>query len=164
MKAEVHHIGYGLIEYEESMWPGKRELRIDGKKLPKMSRNVFMLESQTGALECRVKGSLATGITLYVDEDVIPVLKRCQWYEYILSVMIFALILVWGNSKNLCEFIPVVGGAVGGGISGGFAYVTLILMRAQKSVWGKISVWLSMLAATWIVCMITAMLILALFF
>ena len=68
MKASVHHVGYGQIEYDENFWTGKRELTIGGQMLLKKKKNVYMLNDENGELECRIKGSFLTGATLYIDE------------------------------------------------------------------------------------------------
>ena len=40
MKTEVHHVGYGRIEYEESFWSGKRIIKIDNRELTKKLFNI----------------------------------------------------------------------------------------------------------------------------
>ena len=45
--------------------------------------------------------------------------KKNSVFEIVLSILIFAFVMVWGNSAKLCAIFPIVGGAIGGGISGG---------------------------------------------
>ena len=163
MKVTQHHDGYGQIEYEEDFWTGKRELTINGVKLTKQKKNVFVLNQESGALDCRIKGSYLSGVTLYVDQDVIELTPPCKWYEMVCSVSIFMLILIWGNVPALCEILPVVGGAIGGAISGLAACVNLLMMKKAKNVVQKLLIWLGIFVGTFFVCFLIADLILIAF-
>ncbi len=160
MKASTHHVGYGEIEYNENFWTGKRELTVGGQKLTKKKKNVYTLNSETGNLDCRIKGSFLTGATLHIDQDVIQLSESCKWYEIFCSVLIFAFVLIWGNIPDLCEIIPIVGGAIGGGISGLGACVNLFLMRRTKNAGLKLLVWLGMFLGTIAICFLIAQFIL----
>lgn len=164
MKASTHHVGYGQIEYNENFWTGKRELTIGGQKLLKKKKNVYTFNSETGNLDCRIKGSFLTGATLHIDQDVIQLSEPCKWYEIFCSVLIFAFVLIWGNIPQLCMIIPIVGGAIGGGISGLGACLSLFLMRQAKNVGSKLLVWLGIFAATVVLCFLIAEFLLILLF
>ena len=163
MKASVHHVGYGQIEYDENFWTGKRELNIGGQKLLKKKKNVYMLNDENGELECRIKGSFLTGATLYIEQDVIQLSAPCKWYEICCSALICVFVLTWGNSPSLCKIFPIVGGAIGGGISGMTACMNLFLMRRTKNAGLKLLVWLGMFVATILLCFLVAEFILMLF-
>ena len=163
MKASTHHVGYGEIEYNENFWTGKRELAIGGQKLLKKKKNVYTFNSETGNLDCRIKGSFLTGATLHIDQDVIQLSESCKWYEIFCSVLIFAFVLIWGNVPSLCRIFPIVGGAIGGGISGLGACVSLFLMKRTKNAGLKLLVWLGMFVATILLCFLVAKFILMLF-
>ena len=163
MKASTHHVGYGQIEYNENFWTGKRELAIGGQKLLKKKKNVYTFNSETRNLDCRIKGSFLTGATLHIDQDVIQLSESCKWYEIFCSVLIFAFVLIWGNVPSLCRIIPIVGGAIGGGISGLGACVSLFLMKRTKNAGLKLLVWLGMFVATILLCFLVAEFILMLF-
>lgn len=152
MKATVQHSEYGLIDYEESAWTGKKELAINGVKLQKHSKNTFILDRDGEKQLCQIKGNFITGTTLNVGQDVIALLPAAKVYEIVCSVAILMLILVWGNSVPLCSIIPVVGGVIGGAISGAMACLNLLLMKKTKNVGIKLSIWLVMLAATFFIC------------
>ena len=164
MKASVHHVGYGLIEYDENFWTGKREITVGGQKLLKKKKNVYTFNSETGNLDCRIKGSFLTGATLHIDQDVILLSESCKWYEFFCSVLIFAFVMIWGNIPTLCLIVPIVGGAVGGGISGMTACINLLLMRQTKNVGLKLLVWLGMFLGTIAVCFLIAEIIIIAFF
>ena len=163
MKASVHHVGYGQIEYDENFWTGKRELTIGGQKLLKKKKNVYVLKDENKELECRIKGSFLTGATLYIEQDVIQLSAPCKWYEICCSALICVFVLTWGNSPSLCKIFPIVGGAIGGGISGLGACVSLFLMRRTKNAGLKLLVWLGMFVATILLCFLVAEFILMLF-
>ena len=163
MKSSVHHVGYGLIEYDENFWTGKREITVGGQKLLKKKKNVYTFNSETGNLDCRIKGSFLTGATLHIDQDVIQLSESCKWYEIFCSVLIFAFVLIWGNVPSLCRIFPIVGGAIGGGISGLGACVSLFLMKRTKNAGLKLLVWLGMFVATILLCFLVAEFILMLF-
>lgn len=156
MKASVHHVGYGMIEYRESFWTGNRELTVDGQKLMKKTKNEFILNGENGALACRVKGNALTGATLYVDEDVIPLVAPCKWYEIACSVLIAAFLMVWGNVPALCEVFPLIGGALGGAIAGAACVANLFLMRKVKRIGLKLLIWLGMFFGTVLPCFVIA--------
>ena len=164
MKASVSHILYGRIEYEESFWTGKRELTVNGQKLLKKKKNVYQLNTENGVLECRIKGSFLTGATLCVDQDVIQLSEPCKWYEIFCSALIFAFVLIWGNVPSLCRIFPIVGGAIGGGISGMTACMNLFLMRGTKKAGFKLLIWLGMFLGTIVVCFLIAQFILGVFY
>ena len=164
MKASTHHVGYGQIEYNENFWTGKRELAIGGQKLTKKKKNVYTLNSADGDLDCRVKGSFLTGASLYIDQDVIQLSAPCKWYEICCSALICVFVLTWGNSPSLCKIFPIVGGAIGGGISGMTACMNLFLMREIKKVSFKLLIWLGMFLGTIAVCFLIAQFILGVFY
>ena len=164
MKASIHHVGYGQIEYNENFWTGKRELIVDGQRLLKKKKNVYELEGQNGVLECRIKGSFLTGATLFVDQDVIQLSEPCKWYEIFCSALICAFVLTWGNVPSLCRIFPIVGGAIGGGIGGLAACINLFLMIKTKKVGFKLLIWLGMFLGTIAVCFLIAQFILGVFF
>ena len=164
MKASTHHVGYGEIEYNENFWTGKRELTVGGQKLTKKKKNVYTLNSADGDLDCRVKGSFLTGASLYIDQDVIQLSAPCKWYEICCSALICVFVLTWGNSPSLCKIFPIVGGAIGGGISGMTACMNLFLMRETKKVSFKLLIWLGMFLGTIAVCFLIAQFILGVFY
>ena len=164
MKATVHHVAYGEIEYVESVWTGRRDLSFSGKPLERKRRNLFLYKSEAGDVECRIRGSYLFGTTLIVDGEEIVLTPSCKWYEIALSVLLFAFLLVWGNVPALGAIVPIVGGALGGAIAGGAWYGVLFLMRRVKGPGLKLLVWLGMLAGSFLVCFALALMILLVFF
>lgn len=162
MKRLINHEKLGTIVYEESLWTSNKSLSINGVKLQKTSKKTFVLtDKETGAVKTAyLEGSIVTGVTLSVDGVVVQLAEKSKWYEYAFSVAIFVLIMVWGNNPNLCKIIPVVGGAIGGGISGLGVVTSLVLMKnAQKPLF-KILIWLGVTACVFLLCFLIAIAIL----
>ena len=80
----------------------------------------------------------------------------CKWYEICCSALICVFVLTWGTSPSLCRIFPIVGGAIGGGISGMTACMNLFLMRETKKVSFKLLIWLGMFLGTIAVCFLIA--------
>ena len=164
MKATVHHVAYGEIEYEESVWTGRRDLSFSGKPLERKKRNLFLYRDGTRDVECRIRGNFLYGTTLIVEGEEIVLTPSCKWYEIALPTLLFAFLLVWGNVPALGAIVPIVGGALGGAVAGGAWYATLYLMRRVKDPGLKLLVWLGMLAGSFLVCFLLALMILLIFF
>ena len=81
--------------------------------------------------------------------------------EYILAFIPLVFILFWGNIPQLCAIFPVVGGAIGGAISGAFGAVSLMYMKTQKNIIGKLIVALITFVAAIISCFLVALIILS---
>ena len=161
MKASVQHIQYGEIVYEESFWTGKKNLIVNGVPLEKQDKKTYILNSDGENKLCNLNGNFVTGTKLTIGLEDIELTPAAKWYEIACSVFIFMLILVWGNSVALCSIIPIVGGAIGGGISGLMAFSNLIMMKNQKRIEIKLAIWLGMLLATFLICFVLGLLLIA---
>ena len=156
MKASVNHAKYGLIEYEEGLWTGKKTLAINGVNLTKKKKNTFIMSGSEGELVCTISGNVFTGICVNIAGDIILLITPLKWYEIALTVIIPVFILTWGNSTTLCAIFPIIGGGIGGALGGLGACINLSLMKKINSLPLKILAWLGTFAATVIVCFIAA--------
>ena len=156
MKTSIHHVGYGQIEYEENLFTGKKSLTVNGVHLKKQKKNKFEFFYEGEAIECQVKGSFINGARLIIGRDIIELSKPSKWYEFACSISIFVIILIWGNLPVLYSIVPVVGGAVGGALSGFAAFLCLIWMRKIKNVMLKLLAWLLVLIAAFFTCFLIA--------
>ena len=152
MKTVVNHETYGEIVYDENFWTGKKTISINGVVLQKISKKDFSYTTETGTQTVSVKGNFLSGVKLNVANQTIVISDSAKWYEYVLAVLGFVFILVWGSSVELCKIFPVVGGAIGGGISGGLAVVSLFVMRKTKKTWLKIVIGIAFIALTILIC------------
>lgn len=89
------------------------------------------------------------------------IIQKSKWYEILLSILPFILILVWGNSVALCQIVPVVGGAIGGLVSAVFAIGNMVVIRKVKQVWLKVLISIVTLGLTFLVCYLIALIILS---
>ena len=99
-----------------------------------------------------MQGNYVKGSKLVVEGREIQVTQHVKWYEVAMSVAIFALVLVWGNTPALVSILPVVGGAIGGAISGLFMILNLIIIKQIKNIWLKAAISLGMCVAAFLIC------------
>ena len=161
MKRIIEHPVYGQIEYNENIWTGKRDISINGVKLIKDKKNTYIYDTGENKISVSIQGSIFAGIQLVVGKDIIEIEKKSAWYETACSIAIFVLVLIWGNNTYLCSIVPIIGGAIGGAISGGMAILNLRAMKSVKNVAVKFVIWLAMLIATLGICFVLAIVFLS---
>ncbi len=149
MKQKIQNEKYGEILYNENFWTGKKSLSINGTPLTKISRKEFQTENGTVGT---VKGNFLSGASLLIDGETIRLTPKITWYEIVLCLLPFILVMIWGSSVELCKIVPVVGGAIGGGLSALLSCVGLLFMRSVKPIWAKILIALAAIGVTFGVC------------
>ena len=149
MKEVIQHETYGEIVYEESFWTNKKSLTVNGVSASKISKKAFQMPDGKTAT---VQGNFISGACLLVDSEWIRLTPKLKWYEIALAVIPFILIMVWGNVVALCQIVPVVGGAIGGGLSALFSVAGLVLIKRAKPIWLKIVIAVAVTAATFGIC------------
>lgn len=152
MRAIVQHETLGPIVYEENAWTGKKSIFINNTPLIKQNKKLFLYSTGTTSKTVQVTGNFLTGTKLVIDGETIEVTPRAKWYEIACSIFIFALNVVWGNSIALCTILPVVGGAIGGLVSGAIAIGNILAMKSVKQVWLKLAIWVGMVVAMLAAC------------
>lgn len=162
MQLSVNHEVYGTITYNENAWTGKREIAFGQTILSKSGKNTFVYSNGETELPVSVKGSFLFGVKLFVGAEEIQLSAAAKWYEIALSVLIFAFVLVWGNSVALCSIVPIVGGAIGGFISGVGMVLCLYFMRKTAKIEMKILIWVLCFFATIAACFCLAVALLSL--
>ena len=149
MKTVIEDAAVGKIVYEESFWTGGKKLYVNGEELVKVSKKCF--QTKDGQI-WNIAGNYLRGAVLEKGEQKIRLTPAVKWYEIVLSVLPFALILIWGNSAALVSIVPVVGGALGGLISGIIAVLNLLIVKGVKPIWLKILISIGMLAVAFLLC------------
>lgn len=162
MKEIIQDSNIGEIIYDENLLTGNKSLYINGKSLVKMNKTTFALSEGEEKKYAVIEGNLFTGITLKFDGRKIVISNKPTWYEITLSVLMFVINLVWGNSVALCSIIPICGGAIGGAICGALMVVSLSLMIKTKGVAKKVLIGLGMIIASFILCFFVGMLLISL--
>ncbi len=157
MKQIIKHEIYGEIIYEESALSGKKSISINGIEATKLDKNTFKIDNT----KITLTGNLLTGANVIIDTETILLTPKLKWYEIALSILPFILNIIWGNSVALCEIIPVVGGAIGGAICGATIIINMYLIKNIKQIWLKVIVSIAVLAASFLICYLIALAILA---
>ncbi len=149
MKTVVQNEKYGEFVVDENVWTGKIKVFLNGKELAKVDRTRYLIEEKK---YIDFTGNSIKGLYMTVDNQTTQVTAPAKWYEIALSVLIFVVILIWGNSLTLCSIVPVVGGAIGGGLSAMLAVVNLFVMRGIKNVALKLLAFVGIFAVTFGLC------------
>ncbi|MBQ7227974.1 MAG: hypothetical protein IJX05_06210 [Clostridia bacterium] len=152
MTTNVNHEKYGEISCKQSFLTGQFSVSINGTPLAQTSKRSFSLESEEGTKTAIVTGNIVTGTKLSIDGDVITLAPSAQWYEITIAVIQFVFMLVWGAVPSLAAIVPIVGGAIGGGISGVFTILNFYVMRSIKQAWLKIIVGIAIFGLNFLVC------------
>ena len=158
MKNIIKNEKYGEILFQESFWTGKKSISINGKQLTKIDKTTFKMEDETTVT---LSGNYLAGCKMKIGEDTVSLTPAIKWYEYLLSVLPFILIMVWGNSVTLCRIVPVVGGAIGGLISAIFCFANLFIIKRFNKWWLKLVISIVSLGLTFLVCYLVALIILS---
>ncbi|MBP3300795.1 MAG: hypothetical protein J6M34_04765 [Clostridia bacterium] len=144
MQATFEHPKYGTVLYDENAWTGAKRLYVNGRLLEKQSKNTFVLVKDKQTVYFTLKGSFISGVKLIVDDRIFPIVTGPKWYEILLVVAIAIFYFVWASIPALFQYLPVVGGAIGGAVCGGFSFLSLYLMKMQKNPGIKILIGLGM--------------------
>ena len=155
MRLEKEHELIGKIEYTESFWTGRRNITVNGIALNRINNKNFEHDD----LKATVMGSILSGIVINVNGTYVTMCNKSTPLEYVLAFIPLVLIIIWGNSPKLCSIIPVVGGMLGGAISGGCGACALIFMKLQKKTISKIIVALIALVVSFVLCFIVGSII-----
>ena len=152
MKVVVENEKYGTIEYNESFWTGKKTIYVGGKLLTKKAKNKYAYSSEEGEVSVKVNGNTFSGLELMIMGSRVEIIPKTSVLEYILAVIPFIVVLIWGNSVYLCSIFPVVGGAIGGAISGAASVIGMMFMKRNKNFLVKILISLVTLVITMLIC------------
>ncbi|MBO5328208.1 MAG: hypothetical protein J6B04_03450 [Clostridia bacterium] len=153
MTTKINHQNLGEIVYEESFWTGKKSLTVNGRQLQKINKKTFSYAEGDVSNVAVISGNFISGTKLLINGEVVQITPPAKWYEYAMSIAIFVLIMVWGNSVALCSILPVVGGAIGGAISGVFTILNLVLIKKTNNILLKLLISLGFMAITFGICL-----------
>ena len=161
MKVIVENEKYGIVEYNENFWTGKKTIYVGGKLLTKKAKNKYAYSSEEGEVSVKVNGNTFSGLDLIIMGSRVEIIPKTSVLEYILAFIPLIVVLIWGNSVYLCSILPIVGGAIGGAIAGGASVIGMIFMKRNKNFLMKILVSIVTLAITMLICFLVAVLILS---
>lgn len=152
MRQEITHEILGKIVYEENSLSGAKTIYINDVLLQKVSKSTYKGIIDGEEQLVYVSGSVFTGLILRVNDINVQVVPKTMWYEYVMFLIPFVLIMIWSNVVALFEIIPVIGGAIGGGISGLFGVVGLFIAKKTNNVLYKLLIALATTAIVFGVC------------
>ena len=109
----------------------------------------------------KLKGNYLIGVKLNISGEDVQVIEAPKWYEIAMYILTFTLILIWGNSPELCAIVPVLGGALGGLIAGACIVGGLGLSRQTKNGLVKFLISLGTLVVTFVACTLGAFVLLS---
>lgn len=131
MKKTIMHPAWGQITYEENIWTGKKTVTVNGTALPKAGKNQFTFRQGEMLTVVSLQGNALSGATLHICGQQFELYPKPSVLDWLLSALPFVLVLIWGNSKALCSIIPVIGGAIGGGLGGLSLIITMLNVRGK---------------------------------
>lgn len=153
MKVTIEHEKYGVITYEEGFWTGKRKLAFDGQELTALDKKNFKLQNEDGTeTAVGLVGNYLTGVKMQINGETIRLVAAPAWYEWVFMAIIFAFDLIWGNVTALVKLMPMVGGAIGGLITGLMAACFMVVSRMVKNPIYKILIFIGFLGAEIGIC------------
>lgn len=155
MKSIVNHEIFGELVYDESVLTGKRRIFQNGVELDSLSKTEYLIDGKNATLA----GNYMLGASLTVDGEVIELVAKPKWYEFVLAILPFIVIMVWGNNIVLCSIFPVVGGAIGGLIGGLGALMSMVFMKKTANPLYKILIGVGMILLSMLLSFIVAILI-----
>ncbi len=150
MTVIAFHHTYGKIVVDEDFWTGKKTVTVNSQTLDKVKRNTYLLPDRK---ELKLKGSIYIGLEGEIDGERFQIGEKASALEIILLLLPFIVNMTLGNTLALSFGIPVVSGAIGGGISGavGAAFLPKIKEAdgaGKKVLWALAATGLSLVICT----------------
>lgn len=121
------------LYYEENLWTGKRTILYYGTPLKKLSYNKYLYERNGLKETFEVNGNSLVGVKIKMFDRQIKVIRPLNWYEILLSVLVFVSFFVFSGFSN-----SVWLGALLGGIGGSICVTNLFLVKLSNNIWQKI--------------------------
>lgn len=104
-----------------------------------------------------LKGNYLSGVNVTINDETFPLMSALKWYDILLSLLPFILVLIWGNSRGLVNIVPIVGGAIGGLFGGLGTGINLLLSKSIKNIWLKIVITILVTGLTFLICYLIAL-------
>ena len=123
---------YGRIIYEENIWTGRKKIFVNNHLCVKQSKNEYLYSKDDKHIYITISGNPITGQKMHIDRQEFVLFPSPKWYEVLIAVLTFVIALAWGNSPLLVRIFPIVGGAIGGGVSGVMTFFSIYFMKMVK--------------------------------
>ncbi len=146
-----------LVKYNS--FTGKIIILINGMQAQKIKRNTYEFEGQT----INFKGNFITGAKLIVKDKEYEVSEKQPIYVSFIAILPFVFDIVLSSIPAVGKAgFPLVGGAIGGAISGVMCFVSLYCMTLTKKHLFKVLIGLGFVALNLLICLFLGFIILSL--
>lgn len=162
MKKEFTDINtFEKVVYEESFWTGKKKITLNGVPCTKLDRNTFICGEGEESKRITLQGNSVTGLKLTLNNIDYTIFPKIVWYEYVIAVFIIFFVVFWGNNRQLVMTVPIIGGAIGGALTGVTACGYVLVSRNVKNPIFKILIGIGFLAAAFLLCFLAGLIYIA---
>lgn len=164
MRVIVDDPALGQITYDENPFTDRRTLFINGVRAVKQKKKTYTYNNGEVMVSAVLRGNFFTGVTLQVGDRTVVLARPMYWYEAVLGFLP-AICIIWANISPiyLIPGIPVIGGGIGGFLSGLMAVISLVYVKEIKNIFAKIAFGLAMVAANLLLGTICTFLVLYLY-
>lgn len=153
----------GNVEFRESFWSGKKRIFIDGREAVRRDRNLFLWEKDGVEHQIIITGTVFSGLCVVIDKLSYRLTEPLPWYSYVIVIGGALFCAIWMFTPALVELVPLVGGAIGGGIVGLFVAIQIYVARILQRWWTRVLVGLSLVAANYLSLMLIGFAFLGMF-
>ena len=141
------------LVFDENPITGNISLSLDGQLLEKRNKKEFILKQNEEEIKLIYTGNRVSGSQLKVGDKTYPVLDKQPVYIWPIAVLPFLLVMIFSSIPALAKNgFPVVGGAIGGGISGLLSVLSFYMMTTTKKPLFKILIGLAFTLGTVLIC------------
>lgn len=147
---------------EEHPVTGNVTLSLDGKPLTKIGKKSFIVKLEEEEIKILYEGNRVSGTRLRIKDNTYPVWDKQPVYVWPLAFLPFLLIMIFSNIPYLAKNgFPVVGGAIGGGISGALCVLSFYTMTMTRKPLWKVLISLAFVIGTILICYLLGTVIIA---
>ncbi len=138
---------------DENVFTGHISLSLDGKPLEKLNKKTFIVKQEEEEFKIVYTGNRVSGTQLKIGDNFYPVWDKQPVYVWPLAVLPFLFVMIFSNIPALAKNgFPVVGGAIGGGISAVFCVLSFYTMTTTQKILWKILISIAYIVGTVLVC------------
>jgi len=138
------------LEYEESLWTGKKTITYDGVVLNRIKSGTYEFKKNNIVENFVVKGNQLFGSKIIMFGNEIEIVRKLNWYEILLSILVFIPLIFFG--------------AIGGAFGGALGITNLIIIKQVEKWYFKVIISIQFILIALLLSYILACMILKLNF
>lgn len=143
----------GKIEFAYNGWTGRFNARINGIQATRVNKRMLRVETDAETYIISIYGNTFSGISFVCKQKTFQVTEKAPWYVYVLGFIPFIMTMVLGFLPSLAEAgIYYVGGALGGGISGGLSFLGIFFASFMHKHIFRLLILIGMIVVTFFTC------------